>query len=147
MKRDEYLERASELAARGEALPQAVLTEDQVREIRHAAWKRKEIRAWVRDNVSDMAVCKKLGITRRQLWDWRDSIPAIKEAKREREELTAFVSENLTNRALANKYSVHTNTIYDIIHHLRWVHVDAARGLVARKPVMETLQGSRRRRA
>jgi len=124
MKRDEYLERASELAARGEALPQAVLTEDQVREIRHAAWKRKEIRAWVRDNVSDMLF-----------------------RSREREELTAFVSENLTNRALANKYSVHTNTIYDIIHHLRWVHVDAARGLVARKPVMETMQGSRRRRA
>lgn len=147
MNREEYRQRAVELAVRGEDLPQSVLTEEQVREIRHAAWKRKEIRAWVRDNVSDGALQKKLGITKRQLWDWRESVAQIRDARRDREELNSFVTENLTNAALAKKFNVNINSIYRIINGFRWIHVDAERGMVSRRPAMEVMQGSRRRTA
>jgi len=145
MNRDEYRSRAVEVSARGEDLPQAILTTDQVREIRQAAWKRKEIRDYIRDNLSDAAMCKKHGISSRRLWDWKDAIPEVRQARIDRANLLSFVTENLTNQALARKYKTHPNNIFKIINRMGWVHVDSEGRVVPRKPSLEALQGFRRR--
>lgn len=145
MNREEYLERAVEMAMRGEDHPHALLTEAQVKEIKHAAWQRKQIRAWVRDNVSEAALCRRHGLTRRKLWEFRNCVTEIKQAKTQRDEMNSFVSQNLTNAALAKRFNVSQNTIDSIVRGLRWVHVDTERGVVHRRPALQNLQGSRQR--
>lgn len=62
MNRDDYLMRAYEFAPRGQALPQTKLTDDQVREIRSAQEKREDLRAHIRENLSNEALAARMGV-------------------------------------------------------------------------------------
>ena len=60
--RDEYLGRASEFAAKGEQLQQSKLNADKVAAIRSAAVQRENLRAHIRDNLSNAALAKAHGV-------------------------------------------------------------------------------------
>jgi len=62
MDRREYLQRARELAPRGQELPQAKLLDLQVGEIRSAARQREALRKHIRDNLSNEALAKQFGV-------------------------------------------------------------------------------------
>lgn len=62
MPRDEYLARARELAPRGQALPQSRLSDEDVADIRSAARQREALRKHIRDNLSNEALAKRLGV-------------------------------------------------------------------------------------
>lgn len=60
--RAEYLVRARELAPRGADLPQSRLSDDDVADIRSAARQREALRQHIRDNLSNEALARKLGV-------------------------------------------------------------------------------------
>lgn len=62
LQRAEYLVRARELAPRGRALPQARLSDDAVADIRSAARQREALRQHIRDNLSNEALARRLGV-------------------------------------------------------------------------------------
>ena len=62
MNRDDYLMRAHELAPRGQALPQSKLSDAQVMEIRSAQEKREDLRAHIRDSLSNEALAARMGV-------------------------------------------------------------------------------------
>ena len=64
MSRHEYCQRSRELAARGEDLPQAKLTEADVMDIRSAKKQREALLQHIRDNLSNDAMARKHGVTR-----------------------------------------------------------------------------------
>ena len=50
------------LFKRGEELPQTKITDAQVVEIRTAAEKRRELREWILEHLSDRALAEKYGV-------------------------------------------------------------------------------------
>ena len=58
----EYRQRQRECSARGSDLPQSKLTPDAVEAIRDAAKKREELRDYIRDELSNVALAKKYGV-------------------------------------------------------------------------------------
>ena len=62
MTRDEYLARAREFAARGMDLPQSKLTPLDVDAIRSAARQRDSLRRHIRDELSNAALARKMGV-------------------------------------------------------------------------------------
>jgi hypothetical protein len=50
------------LFKRGEQLPQTKITNAQVLEIRAAAEKRRDLREWIAENLSDKALAAKYGV-------------------------------------------------------------------------------------
>ncbi len=60
--RDEYLLAASAYAKRGAELPQSKLTPELVAEIRSARRQREALRDHIRNNLSNEALAKKLGV-------------------------------------------------------------------------------------
>lgn len=62
MNRDDYLMRAYEFAPRGQALPQAKLKDEQVMEIRAAREKRLDLLAHIREQLSNEALARRLGV-------------------------------------------------------------------------------------
>lgn len=62
MNRDDYLMRAYEFAPRGHDLPQTKLTDAMVMEIRSAQEKREDLRAHIRDNLSNEALAARMGV-------------------------------------------------------------------------------------
>ena len=42
--------------------PVTKLTDDQVEEVRHAVWKREDLREHIRESLSNEAIAKKLGV-------------------------------------------------------------------------------------
>lgn len=62
MNRDDYLMRAYEFAPRGRALPQTKLTDAQVIEIRTARTKRLDLLAHIRENLSNEALARRMGV-------------------------------------------------------------------------------------
>ena len=62
LSRDEYLQRARELAPRGQALPQSKLLDLDVVTIRSAARQRESLRKHIRDNLSNEALAKQFGV-------------------------------------------------------------------------------------
>ena len=62
MNRDDYLMRAYEFAPRGQALPQSKLTDAQVLEIRSAREKRQDLLEHIRENLSNEALARRLGV-------------------------------------------------------------------------------------
>ena len=62
MNRDDYMMRAHEFAARGDALPQTRLTEDAVHEIRAAREKRDDLRLHIKEQLSNDALAARFGV-------------------------------------------------------------------------------------
>ena len=62
MTRDEYLARAREFAARGMDLPQSKLTPLEIDAIRSAARQRDSLRRHIRDELSNAALARKMGV-------------------------------------------------------------------------------------
>lgn len=62
LERGEYLSRAREFAKRGKELPQAKLLDVEVESIRSAAKQREKLRAYIRDNLSNLALAKEYGV-------------------------------------------------------------------------------------
>lgn len=62
MNRDEWQQRARELAPRGERLPQAKLTEGAVLEIRAAQLEREAQRRRIAEELSNAALAKRFGV-------------------------------------------------------------------------------------
>jgi predicted DNA-binding protein (UPF0251 family) len=62
MNRDDYLMRAYEFTPRGQALPQSKLTDEQVIEIRAAQQKRDDLRAHIREQLSNDALAQRMGV-------------------------------------------------------------------------------------
>lgn len=62
MQRIEWEQRARELAKRGNDLPQAKLTDDAVAAIKSAARQRENMRAYIRENLSNEALAKASGV-------------------------------------------------------------------------------------
>ena len=62
MNRDDYLIRAYEFAPRGQALPQSKLTDQQVIAIRAAQQKRDDLRAHIRETLSNEALAQRMGV-------------------------------------------------------------------------------------
>lgn len=60
--REQYLLAASTFAKRGEELPQSKLTAELVAEIRSARRQREALRDHIRNNLSNEALAKKLGV-------------------------------------------------------------------------------------
>jgi hypothetical protein len=67
LSRDEYLQRRTEFATRGQDLPQAKLLELDVIDIRSAARQRAALLEHIKDNLSNEALCKRYGIHIRTL--------------------------------------------------------------------------------
>lgn len=67
MTRDKYLQRRTEFAARGQALPQAKLLDMDVIDIRSAKRQRDKLQQYIRDNLSNDALCTQYGIHPRTL--------------------------------------------------------------------------------
>ena len=61
------LMRESYLFKRGEELPQTKITDAQVVEIRTAAEKRRELREWIAEHLSDRALAEKYRVHRRTI--------------------------------------------------------------------------------
>lgn len=62
MKRFEYLQRARELAARGQELPQTKLLDMDVISIRSAARQRESLRKHIKENLSNEALARQYGV-------------------------------------------------------------------------------------
>ena len=62
MQRFEYLQRARELAPRGQDLPQTKLLDMDVISIRSAARQRESLRKHIKDNLSNAALAKQHGV-------------------------------------------------------------------------------------
>ena len=62
MTRDEYLQRAREMAPRGMNLPQSKLTPLEVAAIRASAAKREEMRREITETLSNAALAKAYGV-------------------------------------------------------------------------------------
>lgn len=62
MTRDEYLIRSVELAPRGNKLPHAKLSPDQVECIRSSAKQRDRLRQHIRDNLSNESLAMQFGV-------------------------------------------------------------------------------------
>lgn len=62
LERGEYLSRAREFAKRGKELPQAKLLDVEVERIRSAAKQREKLRAYIRENLSNLALAKEYGV-------------------------------------------------------------------------------------
>jgi len=62
MNRDEWQQRARELAPRGERLPQAKLTDGAVLEIRAAQHEREKQRRRIADELSNEALARRFGV-------------------------------------------------------------------------------------
>jgi len=62
MNRDDYLIRAYEFAPRGAALPQSKLSDEQVLAIRAAHQKREDLRAHIREELSNDALAQRMGV-------------------------------------------------------------------------------------
>lgn len=60
--REQYLLAASTFAARGDELPQSKLTPELVAEIRSARRQRDALRQHIRQNLSNEALAKRLGV-------------------------------------------------------------------------------------
>ncbi len=67
MIRAEYLQRRTEFAARGQALPQAKLLDVDVIDIRSAKRQRDRLQQYIRDNLRNDALCTQYGIHPRTL--------------------------------------------------------------------------------
>lgn len=67
MERREYLQRARELAVRGQDLPQAKLLDLDVVTIRSAVRQREALRKHIRDNLSNDALAKQFGVSVRAI--------------------------------------------------------------------------------
>lgn len=67
MQLDEYDIRRREFAARGMALPHSKLTPLEVGAIRQAAWKRKDLIEYIREELSNDALAKQFGVHRRTI--------------------------------------------------------------------------------
>lgn len=65
--RDEYLLRAVEFALRGELLPQAKLTREQVLDIKSAVIQRDGLKQYIKDNLTNNALAKRFGVHRRTI--------------------------------------------------------------------------------
>lgn len=65
--RDEYVLRAVELAPRGELLPQAKLTREQVLDIKSAVIQRDGLKTYIKDNLTNKALAKRFGVHRRTI--------------------------------------------------------------------------------
>lgn len=65
--RNEYLLRAVELAPRGELLPQAKLTREQVLDIKSAVIQRDGLKTYIKDNLTNNALAKRFGVHRRTI--------------------------------------------------------------------------------
>jgi DNA-directed RNA polymerase specialized sigma24 family protein len=62
MARDEYLQRRSEFAARGQDLPHAKLLDLDVIDIRSAKRQREALMQHIRENLSNEALAKRHGV-------------------------------------------------------------------------------------
>jgi hypothetical protein len=62
MNRDDYLMRAYEFAPRGQALPQSKLADMQVIAIRAAQQQRDDLRAHIRETLSNEALARRMGV-------------------------------------------------------------------------------------
>ena len=62
MQRFEYLQRARELAPRGQDLPQTKLLDIDVISIRSAARQRESLRKHIKDSLSNAALAKQYGV-------------------------------------------------------------------------------------
>ena len=62
MQRFEYLQRARELAPRGQDLPQTKLLDMDVISIRSAARQRESLRKHIKENLSNAALAKQYGV-------------------------------------------------------------------------------------
>jgi hypothetical protein len=62
MNRDDYLMRAYEFAPRGADLPQTKLTAESVIEIRNAVEKREDLRAHIRERLSNQALAARFNV-------------------------------------------------------------------------------------
>lgn len=67
MTRDEYLRRSTEFAARGQDLPQAKLLDMDVINIRSAKRQRDKLQQYIKDHLSNQALCDQYGIHPRTL--------------------------------------------------------------------------------
>lgn len=67
MERREYLQRARELAPRGQDLPQAKLLDLDVVAIRSAVKQREALRKHIRDSLSNEALAKQFGVSLRAI--------------------------------------------------------------------------------
>ena len=67
MQRFEYLQRARELAPRGQDLPQTKLLDIDVISIRSAARQRESLRKHIKDNLSNAALAKQYGVHKRTI--------------------------------------------------------------------------------
>lgn len=67
MQRFEYLQRARELAPRGQDLPQTKLLDIDVISIRSAARQRESLRKHIKDNLSNAALAKQYGVHERTI--------------------------------------------------------------------------------
>lgn len=67
MTRQEYLQRRTEFAARGQALPQSKLLDMDVINIRSAKRQRDRLLTHIRENLSNAALCNQYGIHPRTL--------------------------------------------------------------------------------
>ena len=65
--RKEYLSRAREFAKRGQALPQAKLLDLDVIDIRSKHRQRQNLLKYIKDNLSNAALCREYGIHPRTL--------------------------------------------------------------------------------
>lgn len=65
--RVEYRSRASEFAERGQRLPQAKLLDLEVIDIRSAHRQRQNLLKYIKENLSNEALCKQYGIHLRTL--------------------------------------------------------------------------------
>lgn len=63
MSRDEYQSRRTEFAPRGQELPQAKLLDIDVVDIRSAHRQRLKLLAYIRDNLSNVAIAKRHGVS------------------------------------------------------------------------------------
>jgi IS30 family transposase len=67
MNRSEYKTRAIEIAPRGNELPHAKLTPEDVEDIRSAAVQRERLRGFIRDSLSNAALANRFGVHRRTI--------------------------------------------------------------------------------
>ena len=65
--RVEYRARATEFAERGQRLPQSKLLDLEVIDIRSAHRQREKLLKYIKENLSNEALCKKYGIHKRTL--------------------------------------------------------------------------------
>lgn len=67
LSRNDYLLRAVEFAPRGELLPQAKLTREQVLDIKSAVIQRDGLKQYIKDNLTNNALAKRFGVHRRTI--------------------------------------------------------------------------------